>query len=377
MAKSLLTVKIKKRKAILPRGADSRHMGSEPTWDDIAFLNESDIRLREMTAYNWYNYFYEPKEGRKFIVEFMEDAGMSRASIAMFGRLPDSQISSSVAAMARMYTMGLADDERKTKIETKIIDMCRKAADLARASAKAAASAPVKADSSKILIAEVEGYIDDNSDNLYNFYEWLKKKEAKPSEVKSLIDYYVPWLQELIEANERNVDPDLKEAYSYMSKKELKARMTMFSNLVGDCESYLSNNRKTTVRKPRKTKPKSADKIVSRIKFQKEHTELKLVSIDPSKIVGSSELWLFNTKTNVLAHYVAAEATGLTVKGTTIQSFSDKSEQKKLRKPADALANITGATAKAAERAFNALTTKASNPNGRINEQTIILRAVK
>ena len=46
MAKSLLSVKVKKRKAILPRGADSRHMGAEPTWDDIAFLNESDIRLR-------------------------------------------------------------------------------------------------------------------------------------------------------------------------------------------------------------------------------------------------------------------------------------------------------------------------------------------
>jgi hypothetical protein len=53
MAKSLLTVKTKKRKISLPRGLDRKHMGDEVSWDDIEFLSEREIRLRELEAYNW------------------------------------------------------------------------------------------------------------------------------------------------------------------------------------------------------------------------------------------------------------------------------------------------------------------------------------
>jgi hypothetical protein len=377
MAKSLLTVKTKKRKISLPRGLDRKHMGDEVSWDDIEFLSEREIRLRELEAYNWYNYFYEPKQGRKFIEEFMQETNMSRAAISMFDRLPDSNIKSSFSAMARMYTMGLQSEERRVKIEDTILDMCRKSAALARESAALASVSAPKGDPAKALIAEVESLVDDNSDNLTSFYEWLKKRSAKPAEVRGLVDYYTPWLEELVEANERIVDPDLKEAYSHMTKKDLKARMQLFRGIIADCESYLSNSRKTVVRKPRKTNPKSADKIVSKIKFMKEHTDLKIVSVDPSKIVGASELWAFNTKTNILARYIATSSTGLSVKGTTIQSFSPMSQQKKLRKPVDTLPNITGSTAKAAEKTFASEKTKSNNPNGRINEFTVILRAIK
>ena len=371
MAKSLLTVKIKKRKSILPRGADSKHMGPEPEWDDIAFLNESEIRSREMIAYNWYNYFYEPKEGRKFIVEFMQENEMSRAAMTMFNRLPDSQISSSLAASARMYTMGYQTDERKAKIEQGILKMCRAGAELLKQDKKQ--TVVEKAPNHNVLIAHVEDLID--GDNVpESFYNWLKEKDAKPTQARAIAEYYRPWLEELQEAATTK-DQDLKEAYRHLNKKQLKERIAMFEQLVADCEALVSNNRKSVVRKPRKTKPKSADKIVSRIKFQKEDTNLKIVSIDPAKIVGAKELWTFNTKTNVLSHYVSS--IGLTVKGTTLQSFTDSSKQKKLRKPADALSSIIQSTPKAAERAFESLTTKASNPNGRINEQTVILRAVK
>jgi hypothetical protein len=100
------------------------------------------------------------------------------------------------------------------------------------------------------------------------------------------------------------------------------------------------------------------------------------VSIDPAKLVGATELWVFNTKYNVLAHYVAGNG-GLSLKGTTLQNFNESSLQKKLRKPTDVLPNITGSTAKAAERAFTSLKTKENAPNGRINEFCVILRAVK
>jgi hypothetical protein len=161
-----------------------------------------------------------------------------------------------------------------------------------------------------------------------------------------------------------------------MTKKQIKERIALFEGIINDCKSYVGNNRKAVVRKPRKIKPKSDTVIVKSLKYQKEDVDLKIVSIDPTKIVGAKELWTFNTKYNVLAHYVSD--TGLSVKGTTLQNVNDKlSSQKKLRKPDQVLPDITGSTSKAAIRSFEALTTKASVPNGRIADTSIILRAVK
>lgn len=378
MAKSLLAVKVKKRKTILPRGADAKHLGEEPTWEDIGFLSDRDLITREMSALNWYNYFYDAKDARKFILEFMETVNMPKAAIVMFNRLPDSQINSTTAALSRMYVMGWEDSEKRKKIESRIMQLCRKGADLVEEDKKQAATKaiiPQKLPTNE-LITDIEQMIDEESESLKGFYEWLKNRSAKPTDVRGVIEYYANWFQELAEASERNTDPQLKEAYAYLTKKQLKERVDLFSGIISDCESYLSNSRKSVVRKPRKTKPKSADKLVGKLKFQKEHTELKIVSIDPTKIIAAKELWVFNTKYNVLAHYVSEQ--GMSVKGTTLQGIdAGRSQQKKLRKPADTLPLITGSTSKAAERAFENIKTKAANPNGRINEFTIILRAVK
>jgi len=377
MAKSLLAVKTKKRKTITPRGLDAKHLGQEPTWENVELLSESDLRAQEANAYNWYNYFYEAKEGRGFIIEFMEQINMPKAAIAMLKRVPDAQLNSTTAAMARMYVMGLESVERRKKIEARIMELCRRGAKLYEEDRKQAAvkaKLPEKAYVNE-LIAHVEDMIDADSDQLDSIYDWLKARNAKPTDVRGLADYYTPWLNELNEAAERAPDTQLKEAYSHFTKKALKERIQLFAGIISDCESYLSNSRKSVVRKPRKTKPKSADKIVSKIKFQKEYVDLKIVSIDPAKIVGAQELWTFNTKYNVLAHYVSQQ--GLSIKGTTLQNVSDQSKQKKLRKPADTLPLITGSTPKAAERAFDNIKTKEAIPNGRINEFTIILRAVK
>ena len=378
MAKSLLSVKVKKRKTILPRGADAKYLGAEPTWEDLQFLNESELRSREGQALNWYNYFFEPKEGRKFILEFMETVDMPKAAMTMFNRLPDFQINSTTAALARMYIMGWEDSERRKKVESRIMELCRKGADLVAEDKKQAAVKAVVPQKLPVndLINDIEQMIDEESESLSGFYEWLKNKSAKPTDVRGVMEYYAGWFAELAEASERNADPQLKEAYAYLTKKQLKERVDLFAGIIADCESYLSNSRKSVVRKPRKTKPKTADKLVGKLKFQKEHTELKIVSVDPTKIIGARELWVFNTKYNVLAHYVSEQ--GLSVKGTTLQGFNEEgSQQKKLRKPADTLPLITGSTAKAAERAFENLKTKEASTNGRINEFTVILRAIK
>jgi hypothetical protein len=375
MAKNLLSVSTKKKvKRITPRGLDQKYLGEEPTWEDQQFLGESALSSKLASAYNWYNYFANPKMNREFLTEFMVDSGMSKAAIQMMNKVDDHHILPSTWKMARMITMGYdAPKERRMILFNDITQIVKRG--IAIAEAEKPPSAMSKSTVTNSLLADVEGMVDANDEQLTKFYELLKNKAPKPAMVTDIANYYQPWLDEMDEAYTTK-DTDFKYAYRHMTKKQIKERIALFEGIINDCKSYVGNNRKAVVRKPRKIKPKSDTVIVKSLKYQKEDVDLKIVSIDPTKIVGAKELWTFNTKYNVLAHYVSD--TGLSVKGTTLQNVNDKlSSQKKLRKPDQVLPDITGSTSKAAIRSFEALTTKASVPNGRIADTSIILRAIK
>lgn len=378
MAKNLLkAAPPKKRRVITPRGLDAKYLGEEPTWDGQESLTTAELESHIGKAYNWYNYFYEPKEGRRYLLDYMAEYGMSKAAMALITRIPDSKLSSTMCNTARMLTMGLEHQRMREKLEDYLVGIVEQAAEIAKKEKTAAAIAAnlpvITHNPASDLIASIEEMLD--NDYLFDeFYSWLKAKNVKPAQARAIADYYTPWADELEEA-QKTKDADLKYAYRHMSKKELAMRVAVMRGIINDCESLVSNNRKSVTKKPRKTKPKSADKLVSKMKFQMEHNELKIVSIDPTKIIGAHELWVFNTKYNVLTHYCSDE--GFSIKGTTLQNVKDTSKQKKLRKPADVLPSIISSTSKAAERAFTSLKTKENAPNGRINEFCVILRAVK
>lgn len=375
MAKSLLQMAPKKKvKRITPRGLDQKYLGEEPTWDDQYEIDEKVLSSRISEAYNWYNYFANPKMNREFLEEFMVAEGMSKASIQMMNKVPEYHLLPSVWKMARMITMGYdAPKERRIVLFDEIVAIVKRGIAIVE-SEKPAITIP-KSSATNSLLDEVESMLDANDEQLSKFYELLKTKTPKPAMVTDVANYYQHWVDELKEASTTK-DADFKYAYRHMTKKQIKDRINLLEGIINDCKSYVGNNRKAVVRKPRKIKPKSDTVIIKKLQFLKEFVELKIVSVDPTKIIDAKELWTFNTKYNVLAHYVSD--TGLSVKGTTLQNVNEKlSSQKKLRKPDQVLPGITGSTSKAAVRSFEAVTTKASEPNGRINEHTVLLRAIK
>ena len=374
---------VKKKPAFTPRGLDAKYLGEEPTWEGQEFLNESQLSSKIAAAYNWYNYFLDAKFAREYLMVYMLENGMSKAAMTMVGKNVDWKLNQTMCKTARMLCMGLEHEKLRENLNAHLVKLVESGIAITEEEKKAAAAKVVfiknPADN---LIADIEEMIDHNPDEEWstNFYSWLKdNRQAKPNQAKAIADYYQPICDELhlaLLGKGRNGDLQLREAYEHMSKKQIQRRIAMYEGMINDCKSIVSNKRKAVTRKPRVAKPKSADKVVSKIKYQKEDTALKIVSVDPAKLVGATELWTFNTKYNVLSHYVAGEG-GLSLKGTTLQNFTDASLQKKLRKPADVLPSITTSTSKSAERSFNSVTTKASAPNGRVNETTVILRAIK
>jgi hypothetical protein len=168
-------------------------------------------------------------------------------------------------------------------------------------------------------------------------------------------------------------DEQLIEAWSCYTKSQLKKVVSFCDNIIVDIMKFLETATKS--RKPRKRKQKSPEQLVAKMFYQKEYPPAGLKSEDPKKIIGSQQLWVYNTKTKKLGVYVAEDASGLSVKGSTILNFSEaKSITKTLRKPDEVVPKVIKEGKVYLRNVLTDLTTKEATLTGRINTDTILLR---
>lgn len=129
--------------------------------------------------------------------------------------------------------------------------------------------------------------------------------------------------------------------------------------------------------KPKQEKKKkslSPEAQVRHVKYLDQDNGVK--SIDPIKIVGASTLWTYHVPSRMLTQYVAKNDSGLMMNRCSVENYSeDLSQTKKLRKPELILPKVTSLSNGALKGLLNELTTKDAKVNGRINSQTIIMRA--
>ena len=141
-----------------------------------------------------------------------------------------------------------------------------------------------------------------------------------------------------------------------------------------DLEAY--EQVKKATKKARVRKAPAKEKVVAKLKYLKEDSKSKLVSVNPVDILGSTQLWVYNTKTRKLGKYVAdAHQAHLGVKGTSIIGFDTaQSEVKTLRKPSEQIKEVMGSKP-AARKYFKDIKAVSTTPNGRFNDAMIILKA--
>jgi hypothetical protein len=200
----------------------------------------------------------------------------------------------------------------------------------------------------------------------------LRGKQAKAAHARIIKDFYKRNYDELVEAATTK-DEQLKEAYSHISKVNLKKITLFYSEVLSACD-MLAQEAKVN-KKPRAKKPTDKAKVVAKMKYLKQDDKLKLVSVNPQDIIGSGELWIFNTKTRKLGKYVAAEYQELGVKGTSITGFDEhKSVQKTLRKPEDQLKEFKAAGKVQLRKFLEDIKAVDIKLNGRLNEDTILLK---
>jgi len=201
----------------------------------------------------------------------------------------------------------------------------------------------------------------------------LKGKQAKAAHARIIKGFYEGSFSEVSEALEGKCE-QLKEGYGHLSKKQLRKLVDFYSEIVTACD-MLAQEAKIN-KKPRLKKAVPAEKVVAKMKYLKTHEPLKLVSVNPADILGSKELWIFNTKTRKLGKYVAAEYQELGVKGTSIVNFDENaSVQKTLRKPEEQLKEFKAAGKVQLRKFLEDIKAVDIKLNGRINEDTVLLKA--
>jgi len=223
------------------------------------------------------------------------------------------------------------------------------------------------------FISAVEGQVDDFVDSNYKMkyvpYNHLVDIGCKAAHARKMRPFYVDCFNELVDVYNKD-DEYYVEAWSHLKPKYHKLMMDFYGNIVDDLDRIIKNS--TAQRKPRKKKTLSATRLVKSLKFQLEFNDLKLVSVNPEKIIGANELWVYNTKYNRIGVYHAVNSIrGLSIKGCTIQHYDeDTSVQKTARKPQDVLSVLSKRSLK---KQLNNMKTKEQTMTGRINAQTILL----
>jgi len=384
MGKSLLALRGKKRKPRTAKSFDEKYMGSEPEWTDEVPTG-SEIRR----AYNWYNYFYSTNEKAKLL---FDNYPRDKKEIRLLKKLPDWKMNSTCCYQARMMALGCKlPAENLDYFNECIEELLNEAKQIQdeKKETKPTAEKPSVQDRIKEQISDYIGEIEEEIDRFtlnkyksdFDMYKWLRQNNVKQQQSNAIANHYKALLSELellVSGNAYDVEGDkqLEEGYSHMKKTEKKRFLDFVNGIVSDAAANAQTQK--TTRKTRVKKPASVEKQISRMQFMPENVEYKIASINPSSIIGSNQLWVFNVKYKNLRVYNAMGPAGFSVKGTTLQGFDpDNSYAKALRKPHDVLPQVLNGGKRVLNNLMGNLTTKATEPNGRINKDCILLRVIK
>ena len=170
-------------------------------------------------------------------------------------------------------------------------------------------------------------------------------------------------------------DTDCVEGYSHLTKAGIRNRIKELDKMISQMQKYKATH--TNARKPRKKKVQTADKQVKSLNYLSESDEYAITSVSPVQIPGSKKVYTFNIKYRKLTVYECNSTDGIFVKGSTLKNFDEsRSYSMTLRKPNDILNAIVTQTEKRSHKIIDELKTKRKPANGRVNDQTLILKTI-
>lgn len=370
MAKSLLSVKSKKPKTKRSTKSETylvnwKYLGDEPKAEKIV----TNVDL--IKAFSWYNYMCDTNEARQYLKDYFKT---DKDMIKMIDRIPDKRVPLTSAWLCRIASNNKAvlDDGSYKRVMDDIYNTTGKSEEEDKPvepKVKPSIQDRVKERVSDI-IGDVEAILD--SGELVNIYEWLQKNEIPAMHANKIAEFYKPLRDEYT-----YVVTEDNEGYQHYTKSEMKTKLGYILKLIEDCERFAGNVKKA--RAPRKKKAPTTEKLLKHFQYQKESNEYKLQSCDPATVIGSQELWTFNTKSKTLSVFRARGPAGLSIRRASIDGYdSDSSLTKRIgRKPEEYTKKVLSGGKIVLRKLMEEIKSEPTNFSDRLNTNTILLRVIK
>jgi hypothetical protein len=367
-------------KDLVPRDTDYKYYGYEP---NFIMQPDPDLRAHALArSFTWYTRFFDKKDGKEMLVQYLEWLGHTDHAKAM-RNVSDSEFMVTLCWLARMNMRGLELTDHESNIlsneVTRLLETLAKPTIIKKEESHKPNIQEIMRERAHEVCGELEGAFDDyflsrtKKQTELNTVAILTEKNILPQHASILIDTWQKRLDEFQSVYNQK-DKDLVLGYSHLTKTQIKNLIKFCETIISDINGYV--NIKKSQQPVRKKKVVTPEQLVKNIKFQLKEETLGLRSVNPSKLVGATEIWLYDTAKRRLSYLVADQhAQTMTVKGTTIVGFdSVQSGTKTLRKPAEQLKELFSGGKPAARKFFKDIKTLQTIPSGRMSETVIILK---
>lgn len=377
-------------KALNPKNPDTKYMGDEPLF---VIQPDSDRRTSALSnAFSWYNWFYGKKDAKELLCQYLELSNRT-AEGKILRRVADNEFINTYGWLGRMKLRGLElTEHEESSLENEIARLTKafhkpEVKESQTSVVKTEVEVPTRPniqdilrDKAKEAAGELESVFDDfilNGKASAKTMDVVARFNVMPQHISLITEIWKRKQNEFTEL-QGGLDKQLNEGYNYLTKIQVRNILKYIDSVLTDLNAYISV--KKAAKAPRQKKAVPVEKVVSKLKYMKAFKDatnkLDLVSISPVKLHGASEAWVYDTAKRKLHHYIADDySKSFTVKGNTILGFdTSKSEIKTLRKPGEQIKEVMGSKP-AARKFFGDIKAVATTPNGRFNENMIILKA--
>lgn len=382
-AKKVVVASTAKRLKARYSEAELKATGPMPEWGDMLTLTPEQHARRWRDGKYFYYYHHTIKEMRPFIVT-LYSKNWTKKQLKDFNKVKDALVNPHLASACKMILDGARWPEGSRDWADREI-----AKILEIGAGEADPDAPIEEPKKVINIQdrlndiriETIGDLEQLEDEFIrtrkvpniNVLTWLRQKNTPQQIIPAMIDFYAERLAFMMEVK-AGKDAQLKEGYAHLKRKDIDLWIKWYNDIITDLDAY--KRVKASQRKVRTKKPVSPEKLVRKLKYQKDAPDLGVVSVNPKDIVGASQIWIYNTKTRKLGKYVASTTDQvLSVKGSTILGWDTKqSVSKTLRKPAEQLKEFMESGKVQLRTFLDRIKATEVKLNGRMNDQTLLLR---
>ena len=136
-----------------------------------------------------------------------------------------------------------------------------------------------------VTSAEIEEVVDEfitdpTKFKKFDAIKFFRKQGVNQAHARHIRAFYEGTLAEyqMLQQPAREQEEDLCEGYAHLSKSDVKKGVELFNSIVGACDLITAESKAT--RKTRTPKPKSADKLVAKMKYCKTDEKYKVASIN-------------------------------------------------------------------------------------------------